>query len=112
MYVQIITFRLNGPTAEEFAALSDHVAPQYASVEGLVSKIFLRDPDDDGAYGGVYLWESREAADVYVREGLAAHLVESPDFADVHVRVYAVVPGPTAISGGPFAGAARAAVAG
>ncbi len=103
MYVQIITFRLAGMTPQEFAVLNDQVAYQYDGVHGLVSKIFMADPDDDHVYGGVYLWDTREDAEDYLREGLAQTLITSPDFVDVTARGYEVLPGPTSITGGPIA---------
>lgn len=111
MYVQILTFRLNGISHQEFAALCDQVAPGYAEVDGCISKLFVRDPDDADAFGGVYVWETREAAEAYLREGVAALLVESPQFADLAVSYFEIVPGPTAVSGGPFADVFRRVMA-
>lgn len=103
MYVQIITFQLDGMTPDEFAGINDWAATQYLGVPGLISKIFLADPDDDHAYGGVYLWETRRAAEDYLRNGIARVLVDDPRFVDVQARVMAVLPGPTSITGGPVA---------
>lgn len=103
MFVQLITFRLNGMDPAEFAALSERIAPEYAHVPGLISKIFVADPDDPDAFGGVYLWRDREDAETYTREGLAQILVTSPQFSDFASRILRVVPGPTAVTGGPIA---------
>jgi quinol monooxygenase YgiN len=111
MYVQIMTFRLHGISHEEFAALCDQVAPGYADIDGCISKLFVRDPDDADSFGGVYVWETREAAEAYVQDGVAALLVESPQFADFEVSYLEILPGPTAVSGGPFAELVRRVVA-
>lgn len=111
MYLQIITFRLNDMAPEEFAAINDHVATQYGEVPGLISKIFLADPDDDHAYGGVYLWETRQHAERYLQAGLAKLLVDDPRFIDLHTRVMAVLPGPTSVTGGPVAALVTGAMA-
>jgi hypothetical protein len=103
MYLLTITFRLDGMAPEEFAAVNDQVATQYGDVAGLISKMFLADPDDDLAYGGVYLWETREDAERYLTEGLAQILVRDPRFVDLHTRIMTVLPGPTSITGGPVA---------
>lgn len=108
MYVQIITFRLDGMAPAEFAALNDYAATQYADVRGLISKIFLADPDDDRAYGGVYLWRTRADADAYLQGALIQSLVTDPRIADVHSCIYRVLPGPTSITGGPVADLAAA----
>lgn len=103
MYVQIITFRLDGMTPAEFEAINDHAATQYGDTPGLISKIFLADPDDDTAYGGVYLWEARVDAEAYLNGDLIASLMASPQIADVQSGIYQVLPGPTSITGGPIA---------
>jgi hypothetical protein len=110
MYIQVITFRLSGIDAAEFAELCDQIAPEYAGVAGLVGKVFVADPDDDGAYGGVYLWRNREDAETYTREGLARILVTDPRFTGFSSRILAVVPGPTAVAGGPLADLVAGAV--
>lgn len=107
MYVQTMTFRLNGISHEEFAELCDQVAPGYAEIDGCISKLFVRDPADPDVFGGVYLWESRTAAEVYLREGVASMLVDSPQFADFEVSYLEILPGPTSVSGGPFADVVR-----
>lgn len=104
MYLQTITFRLNGITPDEFAAINEHVATQYGDVPGLISKIFLADPDDDHVYGGVYLWTTRDDAEQYLQNGLAQALVKDPRFTELRTRIMAVLPGPTSITGGPVAG--------
>jgi hypothetical protein len=104
MYAQTITFRLDGISPTEFAELNDHVATRYGDVPGLVCKIFLADPDDDHAYGGVYLWESRADAERYLREGLAQILVTDPRFVGLQTRTMEVLVGPTSVTGGPIAG--------
>jgi hypothetical protein len=58
MIVAIVNFRL--PPAES--------APKYRAIKGLVRKYYLWD-GDRRIGGGVYLWESRAAADaVYTAE--------------------------------------------
>lgn len=103
MYVQIITFRTPGMTPAEFADINAWAATQYVEVLGLVSKIFLADPEDEHAYGGVYLWQSREDADRYLQGPLIQTLSADPRVADVRVQLMAVLPGPTSITGGPLA---------
>lgn len=104
MYAQVISFRLTGMKPAEFAALNDHAATQYGEMPGLISKIFLADPDDDHAYGGIYLWDTRADADAYLQGELVGFLVSSPQIDDVQSCIYQVLPGPTAITGGPVAG--------
>ncbi|WP_046469163.1 YdhR family protein [Allosalinactinospora lopnorensis] len=104
MYLQIITFRLDGISPDEFAVLNDRVATQYGGMPGLISKIFLADPDDDHAYGGVYLWETRDNAERYLQNGPVQILVNDPRFVDLQTRTMVVLSKPTSITGGPVAG--------
>lgn len=69
MIVAIVRFGVNGgltPDAARERFLAS--APSYQHLPGLHRKYYLRTEDGEGA-GGVYLWESREAAErVYTDE--------------------------------------------
>ncbi|NJD88645.1 MAG: monooxygenase [Betaproteobacteria bacterium] len=63
MITAIATFRLPKPlTVEEAKAIFQSTAPRYQSQPGLVRKYYVLSEDGMTA-GGVYLWQSREAAD-------------------------------------------------
>ena len=62
MITAIVRFPLPpGTTLEDAKALFEGSAPKYRGAAGLVRKYYLF--GDDGTGGGVYLWESREAAE-------------------------------------------------
>jgi hypothetical protein len=62
MITAIVRFKLPQNTSLEAAkALFEKSAPNYKGAPGLVRKYYLFGEDRTG--GGVYLWESREAAD-------------------------------------------------
>lgn len=62
MITAIVQFRLPpGTTLEDATALFQRSAPLYRGKPGLVRKYYLY--GEDGTAGGVYLWESREAAE-------------------------------------------------
>ena len=62
MITAIVRFKLPQNTSLETAkALFETSAPNYKGAPGLVRKYYLFGEDRTG--GGVYLWESREAAD-------------------------------------------------
>ncbi len=62
MITAIVTFKLpEGTTAEEARKMFEASAPRYREVPGLVRKYHVF--AEDGTGGGVYLWQSREAAD-------------------------------------------------
>lgn len=50
-----------GTSLDEAKALFEASVPRYRGIPGLVRKYYLYAPD--GSVGGVYLWESRAAAE-------------------------------------------------
>ena len=63
MIVAVVRFPLDPPLSmADAAALFEESAPRYQHVPGLLRKHYLVAPDGS-AGGGVYLWESREAAE-------------------------------------------------
>jgi len=62
MITAVVRFRLpEGTTRDDAKALFEKSAPNYRGVPGLVRKYYLFGDDRTG--GGVYLWDSREAAE-------------------------------------------------
>lgn len=62
MITAIVRFPLpKGTTLETAKAMFEKSAPNYKRSPGLVRKYYLF--GEDGIGGGVYLWQSREAAD-------------------------------------------------
>lgn len=64
MITAIVQFSLSNPmTLDEARQAFESTAPKYQGVRGLVRKYYLRSEDGRRA-GGVYLWETRAAAEV------------------------------------------------
>ena len=62
MITAVVHFRLpQGTTRDDAKAMFEKSAPNYRGVPGLVRKYYLYGDDRTG--GGVYLWNSREAAE-------------------------------------------------
>ena len=80
MEVVIINFSLDGLTEAEYRAKCDEIAPAFAAVPGLVSKVWLADTAD-GVYGGVYTFEDGGAVDAFMSSDLARHVASTPTFA-------------------------------
>jgi hypothetical protein len=63
MITAIVQFGLPKPVSlEEAARMFESTAPKYQNLPGLMRKYYLRSEDGRTA-GGVYLWESRAAAE-------------------------------------------------
>jgi heme-degrading monooxygenase HmoA len=102
MHVLIVNFRLDGIDEAEYEKLCDDVAPAFAAVPGLVSKIWLKD-SERGIYGGVYLWESRDALDRYKESDLFKSIGAHPNLVDVTAREFEVLESPTRVTNGLLA---------
>jgi heme-degrading monooxygenase HmoA len=103
--IQIVTFNLAGLEPEDYAAHCEQVAPRFAELPGLRAKIWVAQPETN-TYGGVYVWESREAMAAYVDGPQFAALLANEGMVDVTDRHFDVLAAPTAITAaGRLAGA-------
>jgi heme-degrading monooxygenase HmoA len=102
MHVQIVNFNLKDMTDAELRSTADEVAPAFASVPGLIGKIWLAD-DEKNTYGGVYIWQDAAAMQAYLASDLGQGVLGNPNFANLTSRDFEVLNGPTTISGGPVA---------
>lgn len=76
MITAIVQFTLPSTvTSEKAAELFRGSAPKYEGLAGLVRKYYLFDPATGNA-GGVYLWESRAAAEAVYTPAWIAMLTE------------------------------------
>ena len=63
MITAIVQFQLPKPVSlDEATCMFESTAPKYLNLPGLIRKYYLRSEDGRTA-GGVYLWESRQAAE-------------------------------------------------
>ena len=70
MHVQIVNFNLKDMTDAEFRSMANEVAPAFASVPGLLGKIWLADVGKN-TYGGVHIWQDAAAMHAYLASDLA-----------------------------------------
>jgi hypothetical protein len=99
MHVSVFEYRLSGITAEAWAAACvEQLAPAFAAVPGLVSKIWLKSPD--GQFGGVYVWEDEESYRSFLAGDLAAALAAHPHISGLTMRDWPVDGAPTAVTMG------------
>jgi hypothetical protein len=97
--ILIINFNLDGMSEDEFASACDGLAPAFAAVPGLVSKVWLADRAE-GIFGGVYAFESEQAVDEYLRSDLFAGIGATPGLVNISVRRFGVLEGPTRVTRG------------
>jgi hypothetical protein len=69
MITALVQFKVkDGTTRDEVFTNMKNVAPKFEGMPGLIRKNFVFD-GDNGVGGGVYTWESREAAEKVYAEG-------------------------------------------
>ena len=74
----VVQFRLPQPISlEEATRRFESSAPKYRNVPGLIRKYYLR-AEDGRTAGGVYLWESRAAAEAACSATMVLPLPTSP----------------------------------
>ena len=75
MITAIVRFPLPpGLSSEDVTRAYEHSAPQFQGAPGLVRKYYLHGADQTG--GGVYLWESREAAEAMYSDAWRQRIAE------------------------------------
>ncbi len=99
MHILIVNFALESISEEQYGAQVESVAPTFAELPGLVSKTWLAN-EQSNTYGGVYVWQDREAMEAYKESDIYKGLVANPYFKDFSVRDFAVLEGPTRITYG------------
>ena len=102
MHIQIVNFNLKDMTDAGFRSMANEAAPAFASVPGLLGKIWLADAGRN-TYGGVYIWQDAAAMRAYLASDLGRGVAGNPNFANLTSRDFAVLSGPTTKSGGPVA---------
>ena len=99
MHILIINFNLDGLSEAEYEKGCNEVAPAFAAVPGLASKVWLADRAE-GIFGGVYTFESAKAVDEYLQSDLWAAVGATPGLVNISVRRFGVLDGPTRVTRG------------
>lgn len=99
MHIQIITFQLRDLSEDDYVNVCNQVAPSFAAVPGLISKVFLADREN-GTYGGVYTWHDRAAMEAFAGTDLFAAVANNPNLTGLTSRDFSVLEGPTEVTRG------------
>ena len=105
MELLIVNFSLEGMSEEQYERQCDEVAPAFAAVPGLVSKVWLADRAE-GVFGGVYTFDSAAAVDDFLASELFAAVCATPGLVNISVRRFGVLAAPTEVTRGIVATAA------
>ena len=66
------------------------MAPQFAALPGLISKVWLADPASN-TFGGVYTWQDRAAYKAYTRTELFRAVVSHPNLPNVAAQGFDIL---------------------
>ena len=96
--IQVVNFNLKGITHDDFMGVANEVAPNFAPLPGLISKVWLSDKGYN-IYGGVYSWKSQEDCENYRNGELyAGALTNNPNFVNLSDKGFDVLDGPSKIT--------------
>lgn len=99
MHGQVVNFRLDGVTDAQFRETCDQLAPTWAAIPGMVSKVWLANAEEN-RYGGVYLWRDRAAMEAFVRGDLFRMVATHPNLKDVTTVEFEILEGPSKLTNG------------
>ena len=99
MEILIVNFSLEGLSEAGYEELCAEVAPAFASVPGLVSKVWLADRAE-GVFGGVYTFEDAASLEAFLSSELFAGVGATPGLVNVSVRRFGVLAAPTSVTRG------------
>jgi quinol monooxygenase YgiN len=94
MYIQIVNFNLSNTTPAEFEKLCLELAPQFAALPGLISKVWLADPVGN-TFGGVYTWQDRAAYEAFTTSELFKAVAAHPNLSNIASHGFDVLEEPT-----------------
>ena len=97
-HISVVNYRIQNIDEAGWSRACGELAPAFAAVPGLASKIWLLGEGD--ARGGVYLWENKAAYEAFLASDLAKAFGLHPNIADLTMRDYAVDEAPTSVTHG------------
>ena len=89
MEALVVTFKTEASQEQFTAATAEHV-PVFAELDGLLTKIWINDPESS-TYGGIYLFRDRTALDAYLEGDVFAGILAEPSFEGASWRSYHVL---------------------
>jgi len=89
MEALVVTFKTQA-SQEQFTAATAAHAPVFAELDGLLTKIWINDPDSS-TYGGIYLFRDRTALDAYLESDVFASILAEPSFEGTSWRRYQIL---------------------
>ncbi len=89
MHLLMITYQLQGISEADYLAQNKQDAAFLATFPGLYSKVWLADAPSN-TYGGVYLWNDREAMEAFLHSDIVKAVAADPTRANLTMKDYAI----------------------
>src|SRR4029078_185249 len=102
MHVLIVNFNLKDVDEAQYARMCDAVAPAFAAIPGLASQLWLK-TSDTATYGGVYIFESRDALNRFQETDLFRSLAVNKNLTNITADYFEVLEAPRPVTGRVFA---------
>ena len=102
MTVLIIYFNLRNVDEAQYERLCAEAAPAFAAVPGLTSKIWIKN-SDTGTYGGIYVFETRDALNRFQESDLFRSLAVNKNLMHITADDFDVIEAPTRVTHGILA---------
>lgn len=99
MYITHVTFNLSGIDENAYSEAVKSLAPGYAQVPGLVSKVWIKQ-SNSGTYGGVYYWHSEGDYKNYLKSDLYKVVSTHPNLVNFTTTCYEDMPEGTSVTAG------------
>jgi quinol monooxygenase YgiN len=99
MHILVVNLQLKEMNHDQFLSLADELAPAFAGVPGLESKVWLSSPAKN-TYGGVYTFRDRAACEAYMRSDLFEAVRSHPNFTNITANEFEVLAAPTSVTSG------------
>jgi heme-degrading monooxygenase HmoA len=97
MHLQVVNFSLDGLDPADYERHCMAVAPAFAAMPGLIAKFWLADPRSN-TYGGIYVWQDRDAFEDYVASEVFAGVKSNPHLANVTSKDFGILESPSEIT--------------
>ena len=80
MIIQIIRLK-SGLPEDELLKTAKEREPKFRAIPGLIQKYYVK-LEQEGQYGGIYVWDSKESLQAYRKSDLASSIPEAYKLMD------------------------------
>jgi hypothetical protein len=98
MHISVFEYRIQNIDDAAWSRTCDELAPAFAAVPGLLSKVWLH--GDGTTRGGVYIWRDQGAYRAFLSSDLGRAVGSHPNIGGLTMKDYAVDEAPSRVTRG------------